>query len=187
MTILADHQIRDLANNFDMITPFVDSLTEKGVVSYGLSSFGYDVRIGYKARLYTNLRTAIVDPKAITDSSFVDVEPENGVFTIPPHSFMLAATLETISMPRWVTGLVTNKSTYARVGIVAPSCVLEAGWKGTITLEIANQTPSPARVYAGEGIAQLLFFVGASPDLDYAQRKGKYQGQVGITLPKVKE
>ncbi len=182
MTILADHQIRSYEG---MIDPFVEGLKEKGVISYGLSSFGYDVRIGYRARIYTNTRAPFVDPKAMTDANFDDIETDD-FFMLPPHSFMLASTIEYIRMPRHITALVTNKSSYARCGIVAPSCVLEAGWEGNITLEIANQTPSHAKIYAGEGIAQLLFFVGAPPEVSYADRKGKYQGQTGITLSKIK-
>lgn len=185
MTILADWQIHDLVLAQDMITPFHVGLSETGVISYGLSSTGYDCRIGNKGRIYTNVFNALIDPKAITHHSFIDVEVDQ-YFVIPPNSFMLAATVEYFKLPRWITMNIMNKSSYARCGIVCPGCVGEPEWNGTLTLEIANQTPSPARVYANEGIAQLQFHTHADPVVSYADRKGKYQGQTGITLPKVK-
>lgn len=183
--ILNDKQIRRYAMDHDMIVPYVETLTEKGIISYGPSTFGYDVRIGYKGKIFTNVYTATVDPKNFPTQAFVEVE--SGVFTIPPNSFMLAATYEIIKMPRNVTGLVMTKSTYARCGISCPPTVLEAGWEGQITLEIINSTPLPALVYGGEGIAQVVFFEGEQPELDYGERKGKYQGQRGITLPEVRK
>lgn len=186
MTLLVDWQIRDLVQSEDMISPFVEGLVEKGVISYGLGTAGYDVRVGNKGKIYTNVNSTVVDPKRMTSAHFIEVEVEE-YFIIPPNSYMLAATVEYFKMPRQVLGLISNKSTYARAGVVCPSCVAEPGWHGHLTLEIANQTPLPAKVYANEGITQLLFYVTAAPKTAYDDRAGKYQGQTGITLPKVRE
>jgi dCTP deaminase len=185
MTLLADWQIRDLVKAEDMISPFVEVLVEKGVISYGLGTAGYDIRVSDEYKIFTNLKTALVDPKEFSLNSFID---HRGPYCIiPPNSFALARSLEYIKMPRWVTGVMTTRSTYARCGLISPCTVLEAGWEGHITIEISNTTPLPGKIYSNEGIAQILFCAHTAPDVSYADRKGKYQGQTGITLPKVRD
>lgn len=154
------------------------------LISYGVSSYGYDIRVADEFKVFTNVNNAIVDPKAFDEASFIEFSGVDSIL-IPPNSFALARSVEYFTMPRNVTGLMTNKSTYARVGIVTPSTVLEAGWRGHITIEISNTTPLPAKIYAGEGIAQVIFFRGVDCDVSYDDRSGKYQGQTGITLAKV--
>lgn len=172
-----------------MIYPFSDKLVNKNerdekLISYGLSSYGYDVRIANEFKVFTNVNSTILDPKNFDTDSFVHIEGD--VCIIPPNSFVLARTKEYFCMPKDVTALVTSKSTYARLGIEVLTTVIEAGWEGEIVLEYANLSPIPAKLYAGEGAAQLLFFRGNVPcNVSYADRKGKYQGQTGITLPKV--
>lgn len=167
-----------------MIEPFTFGQVAKGAISYGVSSYGYDLRVGHHFKVFTDVRATVVDPKDLDSASMVDMEVRD-FCCIPPNSFVLAESVETLRMPRDVTGLVLCKSTYIRAGVLIPTTVLEAGWEGTVTLEIANVTPLPARVYAGEGIAQVLFFKGDEPcEVSYADRKGKYQGQSGITLPR---
>lgn len=167
-----------------MIEPFVDHLVRDGVVSYGLGSAGYDCRLGNAFLVFTNTYPAVVDPKRMDERAFVrQTGPE---VIVPPNSFILAATLEYLRIPEDVLGIVLGKSTYARCGLVVNATPLEPGWCGTITLEISNTTPLPARLYAGEGIAQILFFrLGARPATTYADRGGVYQGQTGVTLPRV--
>lgn len=153
------------------------------VISYGLSSFGYDIRLASEFKVFTNLHTVIVDPKNFDEKAFVSVEREHVL--IPPNSFVLGRSFEHIIMPPDVIAICIGKSTYARCGIVVNVTPLEPGWAGYITIEISNTTPLPAKVYAGEGIAQLLFFRGSQPQVTYASRGGKYQDQKGITLAKV--
>jgi dCTP deaminase len=184
MTILADHQIRDLAINFDMITPFHEGLTEAGVISYGLSSYGYDIRIADEWKVFTNVYNTVIDPKNFDEKAFVSYRAPTCI--IPPNSFALGRSIEYLKIPRWVMCLCLGKSSYARCGIVCNFTPFEPEWEGHVTIEISNTTPLPALIYANEGIAQVLFFTGAPPDVSYADRKGKYQGQRGITLPKVK-
>lgn len=170
----------------EIITPFIGHLVSsengKKVVSYGLSSYGYDVRCSNQFKIFTNVFNSVNDPKAFDERSLVSFE--GNVCIIPPNSYCLATTMEYFRMPRDVTGVVTNKSTYARTGVSTPQTVLEAGWEGYLTLEIANQTPNPAKIYAYEGIAQILFFRGDAPcEISYADRKGKYQGQLATPTP----
>lgn len=185
--IKPDIWIEQLAISHGMIEPFtpqqVKELGGVRVISYGLSSYGYDVRIADEFKIFTNVNSVVVDPKNFNADSMVDFTGE--VCTIPPNSFALARSVEYIRMPRNVTGLVLGKSTYARVGIVANFTPLEAGWEGYITIEISNTTPLPARIYANEGFAQILFFESEPCRVSYADRKGKYQGQVGITTARV--
>lgn len=171
-----------------MITPYLSEAVRGGVISYGPSSYGYDIRMADEFKIFTNVNTVVVDPKNFDDNSFVEFQGE--ICTIPPNSFALAHSIEYMRMPRNVTGILLGKSTYARCGIVTNFTPLEAGWEGHITIEISNTTPLPARIYANEGIAQVLFF--ASDEVcrvSYADRAagsgGKYQGQIGITLPKI--
>jgi len=182
--LLPDHEIRRLALEHRLIEPFVDHLVRERVVSYGLGSAGYDVRLGDEFLVFTNTYPALVDPKQMDERAFVR---QNGPEVIVPrNSFVLATTLEYLRMPEDILGIVLGKSTYARCGPIVNATPLEAGWEGTITLEISNTTPLPARLYAGEGIAQILFFrLAAHPEVTYADRRGVYQGQRGVTLPRV--
>lgn len=183
MGLKSDRWIREQATK-GMISPFVDRQVREGVISYGLSSYGYDIRVAGEYRIFTNLNSVVVDPKAIRPESMVEYRGD--VCIIPPNSFALARSMEYFRLPENVTGLCVGKSTYARCGIVVNITPLEAGWEGHLTIEISNTTPLPAKIYSGEGIAQILFFEGDEPcEVSYAQRKGKYQSQVGITLPRI--
>ncbi len=181
MTVLADHQIQALCNGErPLIHPFNSeqvrlSQTGDKLVSYGLSSYGYDLRLGRKFKIFTNVNNSIIDPKNFSDKSFIDFEGE--VCIIPPNSFVLASSAERISMPDNMVGVVLGKSTYARCGISCLATPLEPGWEGHVTLEFANTTPLPAMLYAGEGSCQVLFFEGAPCNTSYASRSGKYQNQ----------
>jgi dCTP deaminase len=184
MSILPDHWIRAASEERGLIEPFSERVEGKGVISYGLSSYGYDVRVSREFKVFTNVYNSVVDPKSFAPDSFVDVESD--VCTIPPNSFALARTLEYFRIPDDVLTVCVGKSTYARCGIIVNVTPFEPGWDGTATLEISNTTPLPARIYAGEGIAQVLFFRAESRcETTYAEREGKYQGQTGITLPRV--
>ena len=184
MSIKPDIWIEKMAKEQGMIEPFETGLVREGVISYGLSSYGYDIRVADEFKIFYNINSTVVDPKNFDANSFVEFDGE--VCTIPPNSFALARSIEYMRMPRNVTGIVLGKSTYARCGIVTNFTPLEAGWQGHITIEISNTTPLPARIYANEGIAQVLFFASEEPcRVSYADRKGKYQGQRGITLPKL--
>lgn len=184
MGIRSDTWIRRRALEERMIEPFTDRQVRKGVISYGLSSYGYDVRVADEFKVFTNLNTTVVDPKAFDRKSFVDFQGK--ICVIPPNSFALARTVEYLRIPRDVMVVCVGKSTYARCGIITNVTPLEAGWEGHVTIEISNTTPLPARIYAGEGIAQILFFTGDEPcEVSYADRKGKYQRQRGITIPRV--
>lgn len=184
MGLKADNWIRRAAQEHGMIEPFEDAQVREGVISYGVSSYGYDIRVADEFKIFTNVHSRVVDPKAFDPQAYVDFK--GAVCTIPPNSFVLAHSVEMIRMPRNLTGLVLCKSTYIRAGVLIPTTVLEAGWQGIITLEISNVTPLPARIYANEGIAQVLFFEGDEPcDVSYADRGGKYQGQKGVVLPRV--
>jgi len=183
MSIKPDKWIAEMAlGENGIIEPFV-GMQVRGGISYGLSSYGYDIRVADEFNIFHNAMMATVDPKSFNTESFMHYKGD--VCIIPPNSFCLARSLEYIRMPRNVTGLMTNKSTYARCGIVTPSTVLEAGWHGYITIEISNTTPLPAKIYANEGIAQILFFEGDTCRISYADRQGKYQGQTGITVAKL--
>jgi dCTP deaminase len=164
------------------IEPFADGTPRPGVVSYGVSSYGYDVRVGRRFKIFTNARCAVVDPKNFDPASFVDVEGDYCL--IPPNSFVLAETVEYLEIPRDIIAICVGKSTYARCGIIVNVTPLEPEWRGRITIEISNTTPLPAKIYAGEGIAQILFFRADSPcQTSYADKQGKYQDQRGLTLP----
>jgi len=184
MALLPDHMIRTLALEHGMIEPFVDRQTREGVISYGLSSYGYDARVAPEFKIFTNVDNALVDPKAFSPSSFVEREGESCV--IPPNSFALARTVEYFRIPRDVLVICLGKSTYARCGMIVNVTPLEPEWQGHVTLEISNTTPLPARVYANEGLCQFLFLKGlAPPEVSYADRSGKYMGQRGVTLPRL--
>lgn len=167
-----------------MIEPFEDSLVSKGVVSYGISAYGYDIRIADEFKVFTNINTSVVDPKRFDPNSFVDFEGD--VCIIPPNSFALARSMEYFRIPRSTLVICVGKSTYARCGIITNVTPLEPEWEGHLTLEISNTTPLPAKIYANEGIAQLLFFESDVPcETSYADRAGKYQAQSGVTAPRI--
>jgi dCTP deaminase len=187
MSIKADKWIRRMAEQHDMISPFEAGQmreSENGrMISYGTSSYGYDVRCSNEFKIFTNINSAIVDPKNFDENSFVDVKAD--VCIIPPNSFALARTVERFKIPRSVLTICLGKSTYARCGIIVNVTPLEPEWEGHVTLEFSNTTPLPAKIYANEGVAQMLFFESDEVcETSYADRKGKYQGQQGVTLPK---
>jgi dCTP deaminase len=184
MTVKSDRWIRRMAREHRLIEPFTDTQVRQGVISYGLSSYGYDVRIADDFKIFTNINSTIVDPKHFDSRSFVDFKGE--VCVIPPNSFALARTVEYFRIPRDVLVITLGKSTYARCGIIVNVTPLEPEWEGIVTLEVSNTTPLPARIYAGEGVAQMLFFQSDEPcETSYADKKGKYQAQQGLTLPKL--
>lgn len=187
MSIKSDQWIRRMAAEQEMIEPFVDGQIKEQdggrIVSYGMSSYGYDVRCGSNFKIFTNINTAVVDPKGFDDKSFVDFEGD--VCVIPPNSFALASTVEYLRIPRSVLTICLGKSTYARCGIIVNVTPLEPEWEGHVTLEFSNTTPLPAKIYANEGVAQMLFLESDEVcETSYADRGGKYQGQQGVTLPK---
>ncbi len=184
MTVMPDHWITRMAQDHGMIDPFVAGQTRDGVISYGVSSYGYDARMSREFQIFTNLDSAIVDPKNFDPNSLV--EREGDVCIIPPNSFALARTMEYFRIPRDILAICLGKSTYARCGIIVNVTPLEPEWEGHVTLEISNTTPLPARVYTGEGVCQFLFIKGdAPPDISYADRSGKYMRQTGITPPRL--
>ena len=184
MTILSDRWIRRMSQEKGMIEPFVDGQKREGVISYGLSSYGYDARVGPDFKIFTNVDSAVVDPKNFAANSFVDRTAD--VCIIPPNSFALASTVEYFRIPRDVLVICVGKSTYARCGIIVNVTPLEPEWEGHVTLEFSNTTPLPAKIYANEGIAQVLFFQSDEPcEISYKDKKGKYQAQRGVTLPKI--
>ena len=186
MSIKSDRWIRRLATEHRMIEPFADSQVRAGVISYGVSSYGYDMRVAPEFKIFTNALSAIVDPKQFDPKSFVEFSGDTCV--VPPNSFALARSVEYFRIPRNVLTLCVGKSTYARCGIITNVTPFEPEWEGHVTLEISNTTPLPARIYANEGIAQVLFFTadeGDECEQSYADKKGKYQAQQGITLPKL--
>jgi dCTP deaminase len=184
MSIKADRWIKQMALEQQMIVPFEEKQVRQGVISFGLSSYGYDVRIADEFKIFTNVFGAVVDPKGFDPKSFVDFKGE--VCIIPPNSFALGRTVEYFRIPRKVMTICVGKSTYARCGIITNVTPLEPGWEGHVTLEISNTTPLPAKIYANEGIAQILFFESDEECMvSYADKKGKYQAQQGVTLPKV--
>ncbi|MDX1675319.1 MAG: dCTP deaminase [Longimicrobiales bacterium] len=185
MAILSDHWIREMATEHGMIEPFESGQVRDGAISYGTSSFGYDIRVADEFKVFTDVHSVVVDPKKFDERSFVDITGE-GECIIPPNSFALARTLEYFRIPSDVLVVCVGKSTYARCGIIVNVTPLEPEWEGHLTLEISNTTPLPAKIYANEGIAQLLFFKGDQvPSTTYAQRSGKYQGQRGVTPPRL--
>ncbi|MBL0317997.1 MAG: dCTP deaminase [Alphaproteobacteria bacterium] len=189
MPILSDTWIRNKALTDGMIEPFVDTLQRtnaknEGAISYGLSSYGYDARVANEFKIFTNVDSAVVDPKAFDNQSLVDRKTD--VCIIPPNSFALARTVEYFRIPRDVLVICVGKSTYARCGIIVNVTPLEPEWEGHVTLEFSNTTPLPAKIYAGEGACQFLFFKAESVcEVSYKDRAGKYQGQTGVTLPRV--
>lgn len=184
--IMPDHWIREQALNHGMIEPFVEKQTAEGKISYGLSSYGYDSRCSDEFKIFTNVDNAVVDPKNFSEDSFVDRQTD--VCIIPPNSFVLTRSVEYFRIPKDVLVVCLGKSTYARCGLIVNVTPLEPGWEGHVTLEISNTTPLPAKVYANEGVAQFLFFKGSSGcDVSYADRAGKYMGQQGVTLPRIKK
>ena len=183
MTVQADRWIIEMAKK-GMIEPFADRQMREGVISFGVSSYGYDMRVAREFKIFTNAMSAIVDPKDFDSKSFVEFEGD--VCIVPPNSFALARSVEYFRIPRDVVTLCVGKSTYARCGIITNVTPFEPEWEGFVTLEISNTTPLPAKIYANEGIAQVLFFKGSEgPLVSYKDKKGKYQGQQGVTLPKL--
>jgi len=176
-----------MAEERGMIEPYVphqvSSVEEKRIVSYGTSSYGYDIRCSTEFKIFTNINAAIVDPKAFDDSSFIEFEGD--VCIIPPNSFVLARTIEFFRIPRNILTICVGKSTYARCGIIVNVTPFEPEWEGYVTLEFSNTTPLPAKIYANEGVAQVIFFESEEEcEVSYKDRKGKYQGQTGVTLPR---
>lgn len=191
MSLKSDRWIRHMNEKHEMISPFVTTQVGEGIISYGPSSFGYDVRAGYDWKIFTDVLGAVVDPKKQDPRAYHNIVVPPGVegepIIIPPNSYALTHTIEYFKVPRNVTCVCIGKSTYARCGIHVNVTPLEAGWEGQVTIEISNGTRLPVKVYPGEGIMQVLFFEGEDPDVSYADRKGKYQNQKGITLATVLE
>ncbi|MGQ0640620.1 MAG: dCTP deaminase [Gemmatimonadaceae bacterium] len=183
MSIQNDRWITEMATKHGMIEPFESSQVRDGVISFGVSSFGYDMRVAPEFRIFTNVLNSIVDPKAFDPKSFVEFNGD--VCIVPPNSFALARSIEYFRIPRDVVTITVGKSTYARCGIITNVTPFEPEWEGHVTLEISNTTPLPAKIYANEGIAQVLFFRGEPPLVSYRDKKGKYQGQRGVTLPRL--
>jgi dCTP deaminase len=184
MTIKSDRWIKRMAAEHRMIEPFEDRQVRAGVISYGLSSYGYDIRVADEFKVFTNINHTVIDPKKFDPRSFVDIKAP--ICIVPPNSFALARTIEYFRIPRNVLTVCLGKSTYARCGIIVNVTPFEPEWEGTATLEISNTTPLPAKIYANEGIAQVIFFESDEPcEVSYADRRGKYQAQVEVTLPKV--
>src|SRR5574337_209993 len=184
MSIKSDKWIKRMAVEHQMIAPFEERQIRSGVISYGLSSYGYDIRVADEFKIFTNVNTTIVDPKCFDERSFVDFKGD--VCIVPPNSFALAMTVEYFKIPRNVLTVCLGKSSYARCGIILNVTPFEPEWEGFATLEISNTTPLPAKIYANEGIAQVIFFESDEPCLvSYADKKGKYQAQQDITLPRI--
>jgi dCTP deaminase len=184
MGLKPDHWIRRMARECGMIEPYADSQVRNGVVSYGVSSYGYDIRVFDEFKIFTNVYSAVVDPKNFDPRSMVDYKGD--ICIIPPNSFALARTVEYFRIPRKVLTVCLGKSTYARCGIIVNVTPFEPEWEGYVTLEISNTTPLPAKIYSNEGIAQVLFFEADEEcEISYADKKGKYQGQQTIVLPKL--
>ena len=184
MSIKSDNWIKRMALEHRMIDPFVENQVRSGVISFGLSSYGYDIRVADEFKVFTNINTTVIDPKAFDPRSFVDLKTD--VCIVPPNSFALARTIEYFRIPRDVLTVCLGKSTYARCGIIVNVTPFEPEWEGTATLEISNTTPLPAKIYANEGIAQVLFFQSDEPcQTSYRDKKGKYQAQIDVTLPRI--
>ena len=189
MTIKSDKWIKKMAQEHQLIEPFTENQVRDAdsgnkIISYGVSSFGYDVRCADEFKVFTNINSATVDPKSFDEDSFVDVKSD--VCVIPPNSFALARTIEYFKIPRNVLTICLGKSTYARCGIIVNVTPLEPEWEGHVTLEFSNTTNLPAKIYANEGVAQFVFLKGnEKPNVTYAKRKGKYMKQKGVTLPKI--
>ncbi|HXQ28079.1 MAG TPA: dCTP deaminase [Gemmatimonadales bacterium] len=186
MSIKSDRWIRRLAREHRMIEPFADTQVRSGAISYGVSSYGYDMRVAPEFRIFTNAFSGVVDPKNFDPRSFVEFKDD--VCIVPPNSFVLARSVEYFRIPRNVLTVCVGKSTYARCGIITNVTPFEPEWEGFVTLEISNTCPLPAKIYANEGIAQVLFFTadeGDECEQSYADKRGKYQSQTGITLPRL--
>lgn len=182
--IKSDRWIKKMAKDMEMIKPFEEKQMARGAISFGLSSYGYDIRIADQFKIFTNINTTIVDPKDFDIKSFIDFQ--GNVCIIPPNSFALGRSVEYFKIPRNVMTICVGKSTYARCGIITNVTPFEPEWEGYVTLEISNTTPLPAKIYANEGIAQVLFFESDEAcESSYADKRGKYQAQTGITLPKI--
>src|ERR671916_610534 len=183
-SIKADKWIKRMALEHRMIEPFEERQVRKGVVSYGLSSYGYDIRVADEFKIFTNVNNALIDPKNFDPRSFVDVKADTCI--VPPTSFAVARTIEYFRIPRDVLTVCLGKWTYARCGIIVNVTPFEPEWEGHVTIEISNTTPLPAKIYANEGIAQVLFFQSDEPcEVSYKDKAGKYQHQTGVTLPKI--
>ena len=186
MAIKSDKWIKEMSIHKDMIKPFESSQVRNGKISYGLSSFGYDIRVSDEYKIFTNINNSIVDPKNFDENSFIDFKGE--VCIVPPNSFALAKSIEYFKIPRDVLTICVGKSTYARCGIIVNVTPFEPEWEGYVTLEISNTTPLPAKIYSNEGLCQVLFFQSDEEcQISYKDKAGKYQKQSGITLPKMKE
>jgi dCTP deaminase len=184
MGLKSDRWIREKSLQEKMIDPFCEEQIGKDVISYGLSSYGYDIRVGREFKIFTNVNSTVVDPKNFDEANVIDIESDIAI--IPPNSFALARTVEYFKMPDNVLAICLGKSTYARCGIIVNVTPFEPAFEGHITIEISNTTPLPAKIYANEGIAQVLFLEGDEPcEVTYADKKGKYQSQRGITLPRI--
>ncbi|HSB81853.1 MAG TPA: dCTP deaminase [Candidatus Methylomirabilis sp.] len=184
MSIKSDKWITRMAREHRMIEPFAESQVREGVISYGVSSYGYDIRVADEFKIFTNVNSTIVDPKRFDQQSFVDFKGD--ICIVPPNSFALARTVEYFRIPRNILTVCLGKSTYARCGIIVNVTPFEPEWEGTATLEISNTTPLPAKIYANEGIAQVVFFEASEVcQTSYADKKGKYQAQREITLPRI--
>src|ERR1700678_952155 len=182
--IKSDRWIRQQATENGMIAPFSEKQVKEGVISYGRSSYGYDLRVSDEFKIFTNVNSAIIDPKAFDERSFVSVQAESVI--VPPNSFALARSVEYFRIPRDVLTICVGKSTYARCGIIVNVTPFEPGGEGLVTLEVSNSTPLPAKIYANEGVAQVIFFESDEVcETSYKDRGGKYQGQQGVTLPKI--
>ena len=183
-SIKADRWIKRMAREHRMIEPFVDAQVRGSAISYGVSSYGYDIRVADEFKIFTNINNTVIDPKNFDPRSFVDVKTD--VCIVPPNSFALARTIEYFRIPRDVLTVCLGKSTYARCGIIVNVTPFEPEWEGTVTLEISNTTPLPAKIYANEGIAQVLFFQSDEPCMtSYRDKRGKYQSQLEVTLPRI--
>jgi dCTP deaminase len=183
MSIKSDRWIKEMARG-GMISPFVEGQVREDVVSFGLSSYGYDIRVADEFKVFTNINSTVIDPKAFDPRSFIDIKAD--VCIVPPNSFALARTVEYFRIPRDILTVCLGKSTYARCGIIVNVTPFEPEWEGTATLEISNTTPLPAKIYANEGIAQVLFFQSdESCETSYADKRGKYQAQREVTLPRI--
>jgi dCTP deaminase len=184
MAIKSDKWIREQATKHGMISPFSEKQVKSGCISYGLSSYGYDLRVSDEFKIFTNVNSAVIDPKNFDARSFVDVRGDSII--VPPNSFALARSVEYFKIPRDVLTICVGKSTYARCGIIVNVTPFEPEWEGFVTLEISNTTPLPAKIYANEGLCQILFFQSDEVcEVSYADRNGKYQKQTGIVLPKL--
>ena len=184
MSIRPDHWIRKMCKEHGMIEPYEEKQVREGVISYGVSSYGYDIRVADEFKIFTNVNSTVLDPKAIDAKTMVDFKGD--VCIVPPNSFALARTIEYFRIPRDVLTITMGKSTYARCGIITNVTPFEPEWEGYVTLEISNTTPLPAKIYANEGIAQVVFFQADDVcEVSYKDKGGKYQNQTGITLPRL--